>query len=52
MESGALIPLSKPLDTDALRAALARMREGLSDADIDAIARRVEGIIASNDADC
>ena len=42
MESGALIPPSKPLEMDALRAALARMRDGLSDAEIDAIAEAME----------
>jgi hypothetical protein len=42
MESGTLIPPSKPLDMDALRAGLARMREGLSDAEIAAITQAME----------
>ena len=42
MESDVLIPPSKPLEMDALRAALARMREGLSDDEIDAITQAME----------
>ena len=42
MESDTLIPPSKPLDMDALRAGLARMREGLSDVEIDAIGQAME----------
>ena len=42
MDSGTLIPPSKPLDMDALRAGLARMREGLSDVEIDAIGQAME----------
>jgi hypothetical protein len=42
MEFGALIPPSKPLEMDALRAAFARMREGLSDDEIDAITQAME----------
>ena len=42
MESGVLTPPSKSLDMDALRAAIAKMREGLSEAEIDAIVQAME----------
>ena len=36
------VPPTAPLDMDALRSAIARMREGLSEDEIDAIAEAME----------